>query len=545
MKKKLLATLMCVCLVSTMLAGCGDSGDNNSSGTGGADTTPGGQEASDSQTSSDAAEGSDERVTVNWLGYYTSEITVAPDSWGEKLLEENFNIDLEPITDVSKANIDTYISSGDILNATCYASYLHNDFRYMYDQGLIREIPQEWLYEYYPTGMQLYTDFLGKDFFEKGDHLVDGKCLYIPFNTNAPTSTSVVVYREDWMEKVGMSEPTTLDELHDLLYAFTFDDPDGNGQKDTYGIDIGTNWMGLWPVYGAFGFAQSQNGKGSYQLQDDGSVIYTSVQDAYKSALGVIEEWYDEGIIDPECITDKRDQVRTKWANGTIGVMVDSQTWYYSNRGSSSIIAMVEDVFGEGTVEVMGPLTTTYGDGTVYASALYPNASANRALCFTANAADEQIIAVLKMLEGLTTDHELATKIIYGEEGTDYTLGASGQIQVGMSVEDQAAKGLGDTFYGMSAPDQYMIELTQSDRDKANIAKSGAWPVIYQGNNFASVFNEAYDTYTGEIQKVEEDFFYGVLKGDKNLEADWDQYLADMNAAGLDKVIAEYEEALK
>lgn len=543
MKKKILATLMCISLMTTMLAGCGNEGNQDSS-TGSAQSVSGGQEASDSQTPSEE-QASGEKVTINWLGYYTSEITVAPDSWAEQLLEETFHINLEPITDVSSANIDTYVSSGDILNATCYASYLHKDFRYMYDQGLIREIPQEWLYEYYPTGMQLYTDFLGEEFFEKGDHLVDGRCLYIPFNTNAPTSTSVVVYRKDWMEKVGKSEPTTLDELHDLLYAFTYEDPDGNGKDDTYGIDIGTNWMGLWPVYGAFGFAQSQNSKGSYQLQEDGSVIYTSVQDAYKSALGVIKEWYDEGIIDPECITDKRDQVRTKWSNGIIGVMVDSQTWYYSNRGSSSIIGMVEDVFGEGTVDVMGPLTTAYGDGTVYASALYPNASANRAICFTANATDEQIIAVLKMMEGLCTDHELATKIIYGEEGVDYTLGDGGQIQVTMSVEDQAARGLGDTFYGMSAPDQYMIELTQSERDKANIAKSGAWPTIYQGNNFASVFNEAYDTYTGEIQKVEEDFFYGVLKGDKDLEADWEQYLADMNKAGLDKVIAEYEEALK
>lgn len=487
----------------------------------------------------------EERVTVNWLGYYTSEITVAPDSWAEKLLEENFNIDLEPITDVSKANIDTYVSSGDILNATCYVSYLHKDFRYMFDQGLIREFPEEWLYEYYPTGMQRFTDFLGEGFFKKGNHLVDGKCLYIPFNPNAPTSISSIVYRKDWMEKLGKSEPTTLDELHDLLYAFAHEDPDGNGKDDTYGIDIGTNWLGLWPVYGAFVFSQAQNGRGGYVLQDDGSVIYTSVQDDYKSALGVIKEWYDEGIIDPECITDKRDQVRTKWSNGTIGAMVDSETWYYSARGSAGIIDMVEQVFGEGTVDVMGPLTTTYGDGKVYTSIAYPTVSVNRAICFTSNATDEQIIAVLKMLEGLCQDHELATKIIYGEEGTDYTLGDSGQIQVSMSVEEQAAKGLGDTFYGLCAPDQYMVELTQSERDKVNISKSGEWPCIYQGNNFSSVFNEAYDTYAGEIQKVEENFFYGVLKGDKNLEADWDQYLEEMNTAGLDKVIAEYEEILK
>ena len=33
-----------------------------------------------------------------------------------------------------------------------------------------------------------------------------------------------------------MSEPTTLDELYDVIHAFTFNDPDGNGKDDTFGL---------------------------------------------------------------------------------------------------------------------------------------------------------------------------------------------------------------------------------------------------------------------------------------------------------------------
>lgn len=186
-----------------------------------------------------------------------------------------------------------------------------------------------------------------------------------------------------------MSEPTTLEEFHDMLYAFTYNDLDGNGVDDTYGIDMSWAWMGLWPVYGAFGFVNNTNA-GQYYVQDDGSVIYTTVTEEYKQALSIIKEWYDEGIIDPEAVTDDRSAVRTKWANGTIGTMVDSQTWFYSNRGSSSIIALAEDVFGEGAVDVLGSLTTEYGDGIVHSAVQYPNVYSNRALCFSDNATDEQ-----------------------------------------------------------------------------------------------------------------------------------------------------------
>lgn len=42
MKKKLLATLICVCLAPTILVGCGDSGNKESSGTDSAVTPSGG-----------------------------------------------------------------------------------------------------------------------------------------------------------------------------------------------------------------------------------------------------------------------------------------------------------------------------------------------------------------------------------------------------------------------------------------------------------------------------------------------------------------------
>jgi len=43
---------------------------------------------------------------------------------------------------------------------------------------------------------------------------------------------------QDWLEAVGMEMPATIEELHDVLYAFTYNDPDQNGKNDTYGFSL-------------------------------------------------------------------------------------------------------------------------------------------------------------------------------------------------------------------------------------------------------------------------------------------------------------------
>ena len=37
-------------------------------------------------------------------------------------------------------------------------------------------------------------------------------------------------YRQDWADKLGIEAPKTIQDVYDLLYAFTYDDPDGNGK---------------------------------------------------------------------------------------------------------------------------------------------------------------------------------------------------------------------------------------------------------------------------------------------------------------------------
>lgn len=70
---------------------------------------------------------------------------------------------------------------------------------------------------------------------------VDGKVYGIPLyrDIGRPTFN----YRKDWLEKLGLSIPTNMEEWYEVQKAMVQNDPDGNGKNDTYGfvLDKGYN----------------------------------------------------------------------------------------------------------------------------------------------------------------------------------------------------------------------------------------------------------------------------------------------------------------
>ncbi|NLY44119.1 MAG: extracellular solute-binding protein, partial [Clostridiaceae bacterium] len=66
----------------------------------------------------------------------------------------------------------------------------------------------------------------------------DGKLMGIPNVDSSIESAQFIWIRTDWLRKLGLEPPKTMDDLLKISEAFTFNDPDGNGKDDTYGIAI-------------------------------------------------------------------------------------------------------------------------------------------------------------------------------------------------------------------------------------------------------------------------------------------------------------------
>lgn len=123
----------------------------------------------------------------------------------------------------------------------------------------------------------------------------DGNIWFIPFIADGEAEKGWFI-RKDWLEKLGLPEPKTVDELHDVLTAFVTQDPNGNNKKDEVGFfhrntTIGIEGlMALWnayPDYRAF----------------DNKVVYGPLEPEYGVAMENMAKWYKEGLIDKEIFT--------------------------------------------------------------------------------------------------------------------------------------------------------------------------------------------------------------------------------------------------
>lgn len=132
---------------------------------------------------------------------------------------------------------------------------------------------------------------------------VDGKLYGIPQLYAADGSCDLLWIRTDWLENLGKEAPTNMDELLELARAFRYDDPDGNGQDDTWGIGFQKDivdkdtkspgsYEGFFAAYGAYTRA--------WVMGDDGKISYSGINPGMKDALAQLNKMYQDGLIDPE-----------------------------------------------------------------------------------------------------------------------------------------------------------------------------------------------------------------------------------------------------
>ncbi len=87
---------------------------------------------------------------------------------------------------------------------------------------------------------------------------------------------------KDWLDKLGLEEPSTMDEVADMLRAFINDDPDGDGEADTIGLAMRSDVYGEYPNT-TFGIDNIFTAFGAYPsiwiTAEDGTAVYGSVQE--------------------------------------------------------------------------------------------------------------------------------------------------------------------------------------------------------------------------------------------------------------------------
>jgi len=192
---------------------------------------------------------------------------------------------------VSRATMNEYASKGMLLDLTPYADQLDG----------VRSL-------------------VGEDALTKG---MIGETLYAIPRTPDPLYHTYWI-RTDWLENVGLEMPTTLDELRNVLVAFRENDPDGNGQKDTYGL-TGQSLATFAPIFGAFGVTVPASAWGTGAADalylEDGALVNGLNDPNLAEALAFVRGLIADDLVDPEWPSNPGLRHQEKAFSGLAGVV--------------------------------------------------------------------------------------------------------------------------------------------------------------------------------------------------------------------------------
>jgi putative aldouronate transport system substrate-binding protein len=477
---------------------------------------------------------------VLWAQATVTEAGGPPDDWvAYDIIREELNINLTyvivPTGADGEAKINAAAAANDLPDLFQMVS-ANNDNRgallRLVELGLMA--PVDDLLPLMPERTKLhYNDPLALDLVT-----FDGQLYGLPQPPPIPKREGLVI-RKDWLDKLGLAVPTTPDELFAVAEAFTTQDPDGNGQNDTYGFGGFLNGQGLGTrfdfIMGAYGVP------GVWNFADPPNFGLTVRSEQYPEALAYFKSLADAKVIDPDWPTLTRDDFRARWKQGTFGIMWEDFAALTNKSNYEPFDTNFPDAEWIPLASPKGPNGDAYygvytGRGQIFG--------------VSQNAADEgKTEAIASLLEWMATDGYYL--LGFGEEGVNFIIDANNNI---------STEGL-DPALAYTAPEQQPFtqmrnQLIFYNSEQEIVARYPSYKTINGRDmlpmSFLGFFqNEPWVDGRG-IQVIlppanaaDFDRFYseGILQfvlGQKELtDETWAEYLAGLDSLGA----AEYEAA--
>lgn len=219
-------------------------------------------------------------------------------------------------------NVSMVISMGSLPDIMVVSS--QNEVEQLVEAGLIEDLTESY--------NNCISDRIRKMYESYGDSLkdmvtYDGKIMALP-ETNITDGPNLVWLRKDWMDKLGLSAPHTIDDVVNIVKHFISEDPgnngvDASGKPNTVGLAVDTDVTGecgysseflLDIIFACFGAYPKQ-----WIMNDDGEIVYGSVTDEAKEALSYISSLYNQGVIDNDFLLRTSTNICELIENGMCG----------------------------------------------------------------------------------------------------------------------------------------------------------------------------------------------------------------------------------
>ena len=319
----------------------------------------------------------------------------------------------------------------------------------------------------------------------------------------------VVFVQKAWMENLDLEIPTTVDEYYNVLKAFTYDDPDQNGQDDTFGLlandSLGNGARLFRPAFNCDEY-----------LIVDGVVTPPQITEGYKDWLKFMNKLVEEKIMDPEFPT------------GIVSVYMDKLKTYKYGMTSYFWHANQLPEYDQGTVHenwlsIDLPVRVD-GSGPSY----YAYASLNRNYTAIPTTC-QKIDALMRVYDWVCSPDEGERWLYLGVEGDEYTMDEAGEITVLKQrnslhwmftmispgiLNENVKKYLALTYPGPTV-DRLDISTKNGHLDEIQ----AMLPYYPELSNF-------------NLGKVIDEYTVTAVLGNVNIDETWDDYVSKYKAAG-------------
>ena len=482
-----------------------------------------------SETASVNADG-----TVNIDFWYAAAVTEAgpiPEDWvGYDIIRDKLGINLTlTMLPSSDQDQDVKLQAAGAANSLPDLMMIVNRpvLTNLVDQGLIASLDDDFVAQI-PEWEAKYEDQDSINY-----TLIDGT-RYGLAKGSSTIGVELLCIRKDWLDNLGLDVPKTLDEFFDVLYAFTYDDPDGNGLDDTYGygafIETTSTYKGypgarFWPIMGAFDVP------GLWDFTE-GNVGLSFLEPGFYDFMQFVKKMQSEGVIDPNWMSYKKDDFRAAWKQGKFGVMYES----WAALSAESNYAPFDANFPDGEWIALDPPVGP--DGSAYVGALDKT---YRILAISQKAKDNgKMEALAKLINWLGTD-EAYYLLGYGVEGENYVFDENGNPSVGDLGENSYTGGVGQVMTqlrnivssntneetAIRFPD-YIAATSQkvmSPIQFALAAEKGPWK--------NAVGSGRMPTPSGDVQRFYEQGMAEFLAGQRELTPEsWQKFIDDFMKVG-------------
>ena len=524
-KRRLMAAAMAAVMLTGTLAGC--SAKSETSGTEAAKGEAGASQAQTEETLEGSLVSKEPKEFTVFLNFNNMPFDSNWQVWQEAA--KRTNVSLKGTISLSNSNeeeaFNMMMSSGNLADIIGYvdASSLEKLGR---DGGMI---PLNDLIKEHAPNIQKVLDEDAR--FRQTAYSLDGNIYQIPKNQELKAAEFWWI-RQDWLDKLNLKAPTTVDELHDVLYAFRNEDPNGNGLKDEIPLFDRAGWkqpdeyLYLWDTSLEF-------------YPRDGKMKYEPLEENFKTGVSNMIKWYQEGLIDPEIFT-RGASSRDTLLGGDLGGC--THDWVSTANYNSTL---QETIPGFQMVAIAPPADQ---NGVVKERvSRYPGVG------WGISSQCKDPVTVIKFMDYFFTE-EGSDLMNWGIEGDTFTRDADGSKHFTDTVLQSELTPIG---YLRSIGAQYRIGMCQDgDYEYATMKEDGIEAnKLYNGHDewfddslppyldgkmalkYTSDDETEYKNIMASIKPYVDEKFQSWILGVNDFDSEYDTFIKELKARGIDRAL--------